>query len=217
VKILRTHKIRRITADEIQQVLRGEPLSVTPGTSEAVAEHVCTLLPLLQAFHEQRKHVNDALKKLTEDALEHPEEPEHKTVSLLRSLPGVGLDISTTLLSEAGRVLADADGAAFRCYAGVAPVTKQSGKSRRVVMRYGCNHRVRDACYHWARTSVQRDVISRSHYKRLRNAGHCHGRALRGVCDRLISVLMAMLRSRTPYNAEIRLAFRTQEAAVQAG
>jgi hypothetical protein len=30
-------------------------------------------------------------------------------------------------------------------------VTKQSGKTRQVVMRLGCNQRLRNVMYHWAR------------------------------------------------------------------
>jgi hypothetical protein len=39
------------------------------------------------------------------------------------------------------------------------------------------------------------------HYSRLREAGHSHGRALRGVCDRLISTLRAVVRTGIPYTS----------------
>jgi hypothetical protein len=35
-------------------------------------------------------------------------------------------------------------------------------------------------------------------------SGHNHGRALRGVCDRLVTILMAILQSGKPYNPGIR-------------
>jgi hypothetical protein len=44
-----------------------------------------------------------------------------------------------------------------------------------------CIQRLRNAFYHWARTSIQRDPRSKHHYARLRQLGHDHGRALRGV------------------------------------
>jgi hypothetical protein len=59
-------------------------------------------------------------------------------------------------------------------------------------MRQSCNQRMRNASYHWARVSVQRDDHSREHYAQLRRVGHKHGRALRGVADRLLPVLVAM-------------------------
>ena len=67
-------------------------------------------------------------------------------------------------------------------------------------MRYGCNQRLRTAFYHWARTSVMNDERSKHHYARLRRAGHQHARALRGVADRLLAMLIAMLTSGQFYN-----------------
>ena len=198
--ILKSHRIRRFTANQVAEQLRSRAVTLAPGAAESAAEHVCVLLPLLNAFQEQRKRVDHTLEKLLADAQHDEHLEEHTTVNLLLSLPGIGVTVATTLLSEAGRALAERDCESLRCYSGVAPVTKQSGKSRRVLMRHGCNDRLREACYHWARVSAQRDAISRAHYQRLRKAGHRNGRALRGVSDRLLSVLFAMLRSNKPYD-----------------
>ena len=83
----------------------------------------------------------------------------------------------------------------MQCASGIAPVTRRSGKKCVVSMRQGCNERLRNAMYHWSRVSVQHDSVSREHYRRLRSVGHAHGRALRGVTDRLLAVLVAMLKS----------------------
>jgi transposase len=204
-KILKAHRIRRIEANRVSEELRSKALGLTTGTSESIAEHVCLLLPVLRVLQEQRKKISETLSNLIKEASKDINRPEHTTVQLMCSLPGVGVMVATTLLAEANAALVDCDYRRLRCYAGTAPVTKQSGKNRRVLMRHGCNHRVREACYHWARVSVQRDVVSRSHYQRLRKAGHGHGRALRGVCDRLLCVLLAMLRTGEPYCVERRL------------
>jgi len=55
--------------------------------------------------------------------------------------------------------------------------------------------------YHWARLSMQHDPRSKQHYAGLRQAGHAHGRALRGVADRLRAMLIAMLKSGQRYDA----------------
>jgi hypothetical protein len=81
---------------------------------------------------------------------------------------------------------------------GVAPVTRQSGKRKQVIMRYACNQRLRNAFYHWARVSLQNDDRSRHG---LRKKGHSHGRALRGVAD---VMLVSMLRSGTSYDPQLR-------------
>ena len=79
-------------------------------------------------------------------------------------------------------------------------MTKQSGKKRSVVMRQACNGRMRHALYHWARVNTQLDPRSRDQYQHLRAAGHSHGRALRGVADRLLAVLVAILNTGVPYD-----------------
>ena len=83
-------------------------------------------------------------------------------------------------------------------------MTKRSGKSKSVGMRRSCNPRLRDAIYHWSRVSTQCDEHSKQHYAELRGKGHSHGRALRGVADRLLGVLVAMLKSGTKYDANFK-------------
>jgi hypothetical protein len=98
--------------------------------------------------------------------------------------------------------LADRDYGTLRAYTGVAPVTKRSGKRLLTVqMRYACKHRLREALYHWSRTSIQCDIAARTYYRQLRARDHSHGRALRSVGDRWLRILTAMLNARTLYDA----------------
>ena len=61
---------------------------------------------------------------------------------------------------------------------------------------------MRSAVYHWARIAIQHDQLSRHRYAELRKRGHTHGRALRGVADRLLAVACAMLTRRTLFDPE---------------
>jgi transposase len=76
----------------------------------------------------------------------------------------------------------------------VAPVTKRSGKTRIVVMRYAAQARLRQAVFHWAHVAITRDPKCRSRYEALRARGHSYGRALRTVADRLLGVACVLLR-----------------------
>jgi transposase len=205
-KVLRQCHIRRIDAGEILNVFRGPTFSLAPGTIDADSEHAIMLLPHLRLLHQQRLDVGHRIDRILEE-LSTPNEktPSHsRDVELLFSLPGVGRLVTATLLAEAAPLLAERDYQGLRAYAGVAPVTRQSGKKAAVLMRYGCNLRLRNALYHWSRVSVQRDPRSREHYHRLRNKGHSHGRALRGIGDRLLALMCAMLRSQTLYDPSRR-------------
>ncbi len=125
---------------------------------------------------------------------------EQHDATILRSLPGVGRIVLATLLAEAHHAIQSRDYHALRNLCGVAPVTKRSGKACRVEMRKACSKRLRDAVYHWARVATQHDPRSCQRYKSARARGHSHGRALRGVADRLLGVACAMLENRTTYD-----------------
>jgi transposase len=205
-RVLKTHRIRRITAAEVLRILRQQPLTVAAGTAEAASAHIRTVAARLKLVNRQIKEAHrylDALcTRLTEGAGETPagQQPEQRDVRILRSLPGVGRIVLATLLAEAAEPLRRRDYHALRTLSGVAPVTRRSGKRCVVVIRQACHMRLRSAVYHWARVAIQHDELSRRRYAELRKRGHSHGRALRSVADRLLAVACAMLNRRTLFD-----------------
>jgi transposase len=204
--VLRTHRIRRFTTDDVVQALQQPRLTVAPGVTDAVAIRIAALVPQLRLVHDQRTTMEGRLDRLLDRLASREttdDEPrEHRDVEILRSLPGVGRMVTTTMLTEATGLMAARDYLTLRAYTGAAPVTKRSGKRMHVVhMRYACNPRLRNALYHWARISLQHDAAARRYYDALRARGHRHARALRSVGDRWLRVLMAMLRTGTLYDA----------------
>lgn len=125
---------------------------------------------------------------------------EHRDVTILDSLPGVGRTVLATMLAEASDALQRRDYHALRNLCGSAPVTRRSGKSRIVMRRRACNRRLSNAAFHWGRTAIQRDPASRAKYDALRARGHGHARALRSIIDRLLYVACAMLEKRTLFD-----------------
>jgi transposase len=202
--VLKVYRVRRLTVATIRETLQAPALHVAPGTVEAARAHIGLLLPRLRLLQDQRTKAANKVEALLEELSTEEARGEHRDVTILRSLPGVGRVVAATVLAEAARPLAERDYQTLRAHGGIAPVTRQSGKVLSVSMRYGCNHRLRNAFYHWARTSVQNDGHCRAHYDRLRRHGHGHARALRGVADRSLGVLIAMLTSRTLYDPERR-------------
>jgi hypothetical protein len=78
------------------------------------------------------------------------------------------------------------------------------------VRRYARNKRFENATYHWARLATQHDALSRRRYAALPHGtspwaegpwhGHSHGRALRTVADRLLSVACTLLEQQTLFD-----------------
>jgi transposase len=202
--LLSSHRIRKLEAEEVLNELRAQPLGLAPGAAEAASEHILLLIPILRLLHKQRKEIANRIEGVLEEMAKPGQSGEHRDVTLLLSMPGAGRVVAATMLAEASQALADRDYHALRSYSGVAPITRQSGKRRVVLMRQSCNQRLRNAVYHWSRVSVQCDDRSREHYAELRGKGHTHGRALRGVADRLMAVFIAMLKTGVPYNPHYR-------------
>jgi transposase len=206
-RLLRSHRIRRVSAEEVLEVLRAPALRLALGAAEAASEHVLLLLPLLRSVHQQddqvSKRIKHMLKELSDSLSGEGSTPKHSDAAILLSLPGVGQSVGATMLAEASQPLAERDYHALRCYAGCAPVTRQSGKRRLVLMRRGCSERLRNALYYWSLGSLKEDW-ARQYYDRQRASGNEHGGALRSLGDRWLAVLIAMLKTGTLYDAARR-------------
>jgi len=205
-RVLKTHRIRRIAAAEVAQVLRQQPLTVAGGTVEAASAHIRAVAARLKLVNRQIKEAHRRLDALCgklaarEETTASGQEPEPRDVTILRSLPGVGRIVLATLLAEAAEPVRRRDYHALRTLSGVAPVTKRSGKRCIVIMRQACHMRLRSAVYHWARVAIQHDPLSRCRYAESRKRGPSHGRALRSVADRLLAVACAMLDQQTMFD-----------------
>src|SRR5215471_17266635 len=213
-RVLKTHRIRRVKAQEVLTCLQAPALPVAPGATEAAQAHCGFLLPCLRVLAEQLQACSQQVSALLHTLAQEPGEGAGPSdVAMVQSFPGVGRKIAAWLFAEAAQALAQRDYQVLRTHGGVAPVTRQSGKRRQVVMRRGCNPRLRHALYHMARVAMQRDAHFSSVYTALRTKGQRHGQALRTISDRLLRLLVAMLRNGTCYDASrIR-----RESVVQMG
>jgi transposase len=201
-RVLKAHRIRRVKAQEALMCLQVPALPVAPGATEAAQAHCELLLPCLRVLAEQLQACSRQVSSLLHTLAEQPGEGKRPSdVAIVLSLPGVGRKITAWLFAEAAQPLAERDYHVLRTHSGVAPVTKQSGKRRVVVMRHGCNPRLRHALYHMARVAMQRDAHLNNVYTALRAKGQRHGQALRNIGDRLLRILMAMLRHGICYDA----------------
>ena len=91
------------------------------------------------------------------------------------------------------------DGSKLAAYAGLAPVTRQSGTSLagETRSRRG-NHRLKNAMFLAAFASL-RDPASKAFYDRKRTEGKRHNAALICLARRRCDVILAMLRTGQPY------------------
>lgn len=139
----------------------------------------------------------------------------HPLGPVLISLPGIGPRTGARTLAEIGDGSAFANGGKLAAYAGLAPVTRQSGTSVKGEHRSRRgNHRLKNALFLAAFASLS-DPDSRAFYDRKRDEGKKHNAAIICLARRRCDVILAMLHTEQPYLTRSELAERAKATATE--
>ena len=121
---------------------------------------------------------------------------------LLRSAPGVGPVLATTLLAGLPE-LGTLTHKQIAALVGVAPLNRDSGTLRGRRRVWGGRAHVRAVLYMAALTATRYNPVIRAFYARLCAAGKAKKVALTACMRKLLTILNAMLKSRTPWQNNV--------------
>jgi len=124
--------------------------------------------------------------------------------NLLRSVPGVGPVLSATLLADLPE-LGTLDRKQIAALVGVAPLNRDSGNFRGKRTVWGGRAKVRATLYMATLAATRHNAVIRAFYQRLCAAGKDHKVALTACMRKLLTILNAMLKHRTPWRYEAAL------------
>lgn len=179
-------------AIRLQRVFADHYLRQPPVVEQAMGQHAVALLRALDAAC---RNVED-LAAAAEQAFE-----QHPDAEIITSFAGLGRLTGARVLAEIGDDRSRfADARSVKSYAGAAPVTRASGKSRIVMHRRIKNQRLATTGHHWAFSALTASPGARAHYQRRRAAGDAHTAALRNLFNRLLGCLHHCLQTRQRYN-----------------
>jgi transposase len=130
--------------------------------------------------------------------------------NLLKSVPGVGKVVSTTLLIELPE-LGKLSRRKIAALVGVAPLNRDSGTLRGKRTVWGGRAKLRAVLYMAALVGVRHNPVIAAFYERLLKAGKAKKVALVACMRKLLTILNAMIRSKTVW----RLASIFQNTAVE--
>ncbi|MDF2273558.1 IS110 family transposase [Streptomyces coacervatus] len=182
-------------AERLHTALRVPQMHQPPLVEDAMGRQTLTLLRKLDA-------ACTSADELAEAAVESFE--QHPDAEIITSFPGLGFLSGARVLAEIGDDRSRfADARALKAYAGAAPVTRASGKSRSVRVRRVKNQRLAAVGYVWAFASLTASPGARAHYDRRRADGDRHIAAQRNLFNRMLGCLHHCLTKRTPYNESI--------------
>jgi len=127
----------------------------------------------------------------------------HPDAALILSLPGMGAVLTAEFIAQAGSIQRFKSADSLAAAAGLAPVLKQSGKTRWLKRPSGGSKGLKRVFYQSAFASL-RCADSRAFYARKRQEGKRHHQALIALARRRVNVLWAMLHSRQPFIASVK-------------
>lgn len=172
--------------------LRVPQLRQDPVVEQAMRTEALALLAVLDAVCES---VDQLAAALVEAFAKHP---DHEIIT---SFPGLADVSGAIVLAEIGddrnRFI---DDRAAQAFAGSAPVTRASGKSRTVTRRRTKNNRLAAIGYCWAFSAAARPSPPREHYLRRRERGDRHPAALRHLFNRMLGQLHHCLQTGQTYD-----------------
>ena len=208
--LLRRNRVRRIDAKEVLRILRGKKIELSEATVQSCIEHIRTIIERVKVVDRQLKQTQNSIRRVIETMNSKlrtgGEGPTD--IEILRSIPGVGTVVLATLIAEAWSLVRRRDFAALRCLGGVAPVTRQSGKTKLVIKRRAVCKSLSAAFHVLGGIAVKHDPVSRTKYEELRGKGHGYCRSVRTVCDRLLFVARVILEKGELFDKEFNKPLR---------
>jgi transposase len=176
-------RVRGIDAEaqRLREALRTGQMRQLPLVEQAMGRQTLALLRQLDAACAS---ADDLEQAAAESFNQHPD------AGIITSFPGIGTLTGARVLAETGDDRSrfhDAKG--LKAYAGSAPITRASGKTRSVTHRRIKNNRLASAGYTWAFAALTASPGARAHYDRRRDAGDRHTTAQRNLFNRLLGCL----------------------------
>ncbi|WP_438306186.1 IS110 family transposase [Streptomyces sp. HUAS TT11] len=174
---------RRIEAetDRILEVFRRTWLRQPPLVERAMGRQT---LALLAQFDAACHACDDHARETEELFLQHPD------AEIITSFPGLATLTGARILAEIGDDRTRfAQAGDLKAYAGSAPVTRESGKSRHVTHRRIKNSRLAATGRHWAFAALTASPGAHAHYNRRRSNGDRYHAALRNLFNRMLGQL----------------------------
>ncbi|MGW4519451.1 transposase, partial [Streptomyces sp. NPDC004393] len=198
--VTRAGRQRRIEAetDRLLEVLHQPRLRQPALVEKAMGHQTRALLAQLETACQSCDELTHDTEELF---LQHPD------AEITTSFPGLAVLTGARILAEIGDDRTRFDTARdLKAYAGSAPVTRESGKSRRVSHRRIKNSRLAAVGRHWAFAALTASLGAHSHYNRRREAGDRYHATLRNLFNRMIGQLHHCPTARQEFDEAIAFA-----------
>jgi transposase len=217
-RLAKTDKIDARLLAEFGQGIEPEVRPLKDAEAQELAALITRRRQLVEMLVQEKNRLALAPRRLQRDIKEHIEELKRRLArlnvdisnavkssplwreqdSLLRSVPGVGVLLSATLLAEL-REVGKLDRRKIAALVGVAPFNRDSGMMRGRRAIWGGRAQVRAVLYMATFSAIRFNPVLRAFFQRLRAAGKPYKVALTASMRKLLVILNAMVRDKRPW------------------
>jgi transposase len=185
----------KIMEERLQAIQKAQALTQDPAIMEPAALQTQALAGMLQVLHQSIDQTETLIKQTTD---------AHPDAALFRSFPGAGPALAPRLLVAFGtnRDRFDSAQEVQQLY-GIAPVTKQSGQSKTIHMRYRCPKFARQTFHENASHAVRQEGWAKTLYDQQRADKKGHHAAVRSVAFKLMRIYFRCWKDKKCYDANL--------------
>ena len=148
------------------------------------------------------KHLNKEIKALEERLLELVKQEQQQQLTLLKSIPGMGVKTALFLIIVTDGFSKFENAAQLCSYVGITPTIRESGSSvrgRSRISKVG-NKKLRNLLFLCAFSACKHNKACREIYQRIVNKGKSKKLALIAVANKLLKQAFAIAKSGRPYD-----------------
>lgn len=158
------------------------------------------------SLNRTKKHLEKEISKVEEKVLELVKQEHQHEITLLKSIPGLGLKTILFLIVITDGFTKFENASQLCSYAGITPTERSSGSSVRGKSRISKvgNKRLRNLLFMCSFTACQHNKACRDQYERIVNKGKSKKLALLAVSNKLLRQAFAIVKSGIPYDAKHR-------------
>jgi transposase len=180
--------------ERLQAIQKARPLTEDPALIEPAVLQAQALAGLLQVLHQSIDQMETLIEQTTD---------AHPDAALFRSFPCAGPALAPRLLVAFGTNRARFDSAQeVQQLYGIAPVTKQSGQSKVIHMRYRCPKFARQT-FHENASHVRKEGWAKTLYEEQRAKKKGHHACVRSVAFKLMRIYFRCWKDRKCYDANL--------------
>ena len=196
-------KRRRVADDPpAEEILRTQIASVRaalPMTKDAavLTANRLAVVHLVVVLRHLNQAIEDCEQKIAELLAQHPE------AQLFASFPGAGPALVPRLVAAFGTDREKFSSAQdIQQLSGIAPVTKRSGKTQVVHMRWACPKFLKQTFHEYARCSALYSPWAKAYLAMLKARGHGYQEAIRSLAFKWQRIMFRCWQTRQPYNED---------------